>query len=97
MIYLLKDWNILFELIFLIIIRFISPYNITRLKIGIQNEKIFLSENETIYEIKTNYLHLKLIINTFENIEKTQISNKLASGSPTVKKCSSLSDFCQSE
>lgn len=97
MLYMLKEANILFKFILLIIMRFISPYNITRLKIGIQNEKIFLSENQTIYEIKTNYLHLKLTINNFQNIKETQISDKLISGSPKVKKCSPASNFCQSE
>ena len=88
----------LFIYLLLIIQSFIiinSSNNITILKIGLQNHKIILSENQTIYEIKTNYLHLKLILNNFENIKESQIVDKIISDSPSVEKCAYASNFCQ--
>ena len=99
-IYMFKVRQYLFIYILLIIKGFHvinSSNNITRLKIGLENEKIILSNNQTIYEIKTNYLHLKLIINNFENIGASQIVDKIISDSPSVKKCSYTSNFCQSK
>ena len=99
-IYMFKVRQYLFIYILLIIKGFHvinSSNNITRLKIGLENEKIILSDNQTIYEIKTNYLHLKLIINNFENIGASQIVDKIISDSPSVLKCSYTSNFCQSK
>ena len=99
-IYMLKVSKYLFIYILLIIKGFHiinSTNNITRLKIGLHNENIIFSDNQTIYEIKTNYLHLKLIINNFENIGASQIADKIISDSPSVGKCSYTSNFCQSK
>ena len=78
-------------------IEIIISNNITKLKIGLKNQKVFLSSNQTLYEIKTNYLHLKLFLNNFSNIKETQISDKIISSSPSVKKCAYQSNICQSE
>ena len=93
----LKGINILFAYIIINIISFISPVEITKLKIGLKNEKIFLSENTTRYEIKTNYLHLKIIINNFDNIIYSQIADKIVLDPTLVRKCSYSSYICQSE
>ena len=96
----IKVKNYLFIYILLIIKGFHvinSSNNITRLKIGLQNENIILSDNQTIYEIKTNYLHLKILINNFENIGESQIVDKIISDSPSVGKCAYTSNFCQSK
>ena len=87
----------LFSYIFLLLAQLISSNNITQLKLGLKNQKIFLSDNQTIFEIKTNYLHIKLSLNNFNNILETQISDKIISGSPSVKKCSYSGNICQSE
>ena len=87
----------LFLYIILMMIEIIISNNITKLKIGLKNQKVFLSFNQTLYEIKTNYLHLKLFLNNFSNIKETQISDKIMSGSPSVKKCAYSSNICQSE
>ncbi len=70
---------------------------ITNLKIGLENQEIIVFENQTIYEIKTNYLHLKITINNFENIKISQIADKIISDSPSAQKCSYSCDFCQSK
>ena len=93
----LTDINSLFTYIFLILISLISPDEITKLKIGLKNQRIVLSENTTRYEIKTNYLHLKIIINNFENIIYSQIADKMVLDPTLVRKCSYTSYFCQSE
>ena len=93
----LKGINSLFGYIIINIISFISPVEITKLKIGLKNQKIFLSENTTRYEIKTNYLHLKIIINNFDNIIYSQIADKIVLDPTLVRKCSYSSYICQSE
>ena len=92
-----KGINTLFAYIIINIISFISPFEITKLKIGLKNQKIFLSENTTRYEIKTNYLHLKIIINNFDNIIYSQIADKIVLDPTLVRKCSYSSYICQSE
>ena len=93
----------LFRYLFLIGIHFngINPLdeNSIRLKIGLKNQKVFLPDNNNpaIYEIKTNYLHLKLLINNFNNIKTSQISDKILSQTISVNKCSYSSNFCQSK
>ena len=93
----LKGINSLFGYIIINIISFILSVEITKLKIGLKNQKIFLSENTTRYEIKTNYLHLKIIINNFDNIIYSQIADKIVLDPTLVRKCSYSSYFCQSK
>ena len=93
----LKGINSLFGYIIINIISFILSVEITKLKIGIKNQKIFLSENTTRYEIKTNYLHLKIIVNNFDNIIFSQIADKIVLEPTLVRKCSYSSYFCQSK
>ena len=93
----LKGINSLFAYIIINLISFISPVEITKLKIGLKNQKIFLSENTTRYEVKTNYLHLKIIVNNFDNIIYSQIADKIVLDPTLVRKCSYSSYFCQSE
>ena len=93
----LKGINSLFGYIIINIISFILSVEITKLKIGLKNQKIFLSENTTRYEIKTNYLHLKIIINNFDNIIFSQIADKIVLEPTLVRKCSYSSYFCQSK
>ena len=93
----LKGINSLFGYIIINIISFILSVEITKLKIGLKNQKIFLSENTTRYEIKTNYLHLKIIVNNFDNIIFSQIADKIVLEPTLVRKCSYSSYFCQSK
>ena len=74
-----------------------SSIEIQRLKLGLKNKIIILLGDQTIYEIKTNYLHLKLTLNDFNNVQDIQIVDKIISDSPTVKKCAHSSKFCQSK
>jgi len=96
----LKHKKNLFIYILLVIICFTiikCKNQITDLKIGLKNKEINFVQNQTIYKIKTNYLHLKITLNNFKNIKTSQISDKINTDSPTVKKCSYLSNFCQSK
>ena len=96
----LKHKKNLFIYILLVIICFTiikCKNQITDLKIGLKNKEINFVQNQTIYKIKTNYLHLKIALNNFKNIKTSQISDKINTDSPTVKKCSYLSNFCQSK
>ena len=86
----------LFASFIMILINNISCIEITQLKIGLKSKKIIFSENQTIYQIKTNYFHLKLTINNFENIKKAQISDTIISNSSFIRRCSPSSNICQS-
>lgn len=74
-----------------------SLNEVKRLKIGLQNKQIIFYENQTIYEIKTNFLYLTIKINNFENINRSQIADKIISDSPSVGRCSYTSNICQSK
>ena len=96
----LKHKKNLYIYLFLIVICFTiikCKNQITDLKIGLINKEINFVQNQTIYKIKTNYLQLKTTLNNFENIKTSQISDKINTDSPTVKKCSYLSNICQSK
>ena len=86
---------LLLSIIFLNLIK--SSTEATRLKIGLKNKIIYLLGNQTIYEIKTNYLHLKFDLYNFDNVKEIQIVDKIMADSPTVKKCAYSSKFCQSK
>ena len=91
--------NIFFYLFLLSIMNFInniSCIEITKLKIGLKSKKINFSENQSIYQIKTNYFHLKLTINNFENINRLQISDVIIKDSPIIRRCPPSSNICQS-
>lgn len=81
-------------LIFIYYIKSQSEPEITRLKIGLKNSKI-IYVNQTIYEIKTNYLHLKLTINNFENIKRVLIADDIFQITPSKVKCPPSSNICQ--
>ena len=90
----------LFRYLIILILSFtiIKALNkVTNLKIGLENEEIIFYENQTIYEIKTNYLHLKIIVNNFDNIIYSQIADKIVLDPTLVRKCSYSSYICQSE
>lgn len=74
----------------------ISCVEITQLKIGLKSKKNTFSENQSIYQIKTNYFHLKLTINNFENIKRLQISDAILTNSPIIRRCPPSSNICQS-
>ena len=91
--------NLFFYLFLLSAMNFInknSCIEITQLKIGLKSKKINFSENRSIYQIKTNYFHLKLIINNFENINRLQISDAIITDSLIKRRCPSSSNICQS-
>ncbi len=91
--------NLLIYLFLLSIMNFINNITcieITQLKIGLKSKKINFSENQSIYQIKTNYFHLKLTINNFENIKRLQISDAIITDSPIKRRCPPSSNICQS-
>ena len=74
----------------------ISCIEIAQLKIGLKSKKITFSENQSIYLIKTNYFHLKLTINNFENIKRLQIADIITTDSPIIRRCLPSNNICQS-
>ena len=91
--------NLFLYLFLLSIMNFInniSCIEIEQLKIGLNSKKITFSEYQSIYLIKTNYFHLKLTINNFENIKRLLISDIIRTDSPIIRRCLPSSNICQS-
>lgn len=98
----MKKYKIFFSffILFFNINPIISQYKSKRLKIGIKD--FFITSNEpcSIFEIRTNYKHLQIIIDNINNIKLIQISDKLPSQENSnecpVNICSPLNNICQS-
>jgi hypothetical protein len=90
--------NLFLYLFLLSIMNFInniSCIEIAQLKIGLKSKKITFSEKQSIFLIKTNYFHLKLTINNFENIKRLLISDIIRTDSPIIRRCLPSSNICQ--
>ena len=78
----------------------VSLLPITRLKIGIKDLVLTSNESCAIYEIRTNYKHLQIIIDNITNIKLIQISDKIPlqgnSNECPTNICSPQNNICQS-